>query len=236
MARRARRIRDVLDHELAHVRRRDHWIAWLELAAAVVWWWNPVLWFIRRQLRETREMACDALALADAADARHEYARLLLEMTTGQSFVVRPAPMFGAGPVSKASLQRRLAMLFNEHVTPRVSVRGLAAAALLATVLALILRLNIPAAVVGTFLANPLTVVPMFVFAYWLGCFVLMLPPDPIHFEMSWHWLTTEFVPIWKPFLLGCFLMGLIAGVAGYIVLGGLWHLTLVARYRRSRL
>lgn len=107
--------------------------------------------------------------------------------------------------------------------------------ALLATALALLLRLNIPAAVVGTFLANPLTMVPMFVFAYWVGCALMMLPAEPIHFSMSWNWFTTELVPIWRPFLLGCFTMGLAAALTGYIVLAGLWHATLLARYRQRK-
>lgn len=107
--------------------------------------------------------------------------------------------------------------------------------ALLATAVALLLRLNIPAAVVGTFLANPLTMVPMFVFAYWVGCSLLAVPHDPIHFEMSWQWFTTALLPIWKPFLLGCLTMGLIAALTGYVVLGGLWHLTLVAKYHERR-
>jgi uncharacterized protein len=95
--------------------------------------------------------------------------------------------------------------------------------------------LNIPAAVVGTFLANPITMVPMFVFAYWVGCSLLTVPPDPIRFEMSWQWFTTELVPIWKPFLLGCLTMGLAAAVIGYVLLGGLWHLTLVAKYHERK-
>ncbi len=130
----------------------------------------------------------------------------------------------------------------NRHNVTRAFALGLFLAfvpipihALLATAFALLLRLNIPAAVVGTFLANPLTMVPMFVFAYWVGCALLMVPRDPIHFEMSWQWFTTELLPIWKPFLLGCLAMGLAAAAAGYIVLGGLWHLTLVARYRERR-
>lgn len=105
--------------------------------------------------------------------------------------------------------------------------------ALLATTLALIFRVNIPAAVVGTFLTNPLTFVPLFLFAYWVGCAILMLPPKPIHIEMSWEWLTTQLLPIWKPFLLGCLIMGLGAAVTGYVLLGGIWYLMLVARYRR---
>ncbi|HEY8539290.1 MAG TPA: DUF2062 domain-containing protein [Steroidobacteraceae bacterium] len=107
--------------------------------------------------------------------------------------------------------------------------------ALLATILALLLRLNIPAAVVGTFVTNPLTVVPLFVAAYRIGCSVLMLPREPIHFEMSWHWFTTQLLPIWKPFLLGCFLMGFFSALVGYLALAGLWQLTLLARQRQRK-
>lgn len=105
--------------------------------------------------------------------------------------------------------------------------------ALLATVLALIFRLNVPAAVMGTLLTNPLTVVPLFLFAYWVGCWLLMLPPEPLVFQMSWNWIATELIPIWKPFLLGCLTMSLLTAVCGYLLLGGLWHLSLVLQYRR---
>jgi len=107
--------------------------------------------------------------------------------------------------------------------------------AIVATLLALLFRLNIPAAIVGTFLANPVTVVPMFVWAYWMGCQALMLSPAPIHFEMSWAWFTTELIPIWKPFLLGCFISGLTIALLGYIVVGGLWHLRLVTKYHQRK-
>ena len=56
----------IIAHELAHIRRGDHWVAWLELAAGVVWWWNPLFWFTRKRLRESAEMACDALAIGTA--------------------------------------------------------------------------------------------------------------------------------------------------------------------------
>ena len=36
--------RAVLAHELAHLRRRDHWVRRLEMVAAVFHWWNPLFW------------------------------------------------------------------------------------------------------------------------------------------------------------------------------------------------
>lgn len=106
---------------------------------------------------------------------------------------------------------------------------------LLGAGLALLLRLNVPASIAGTFLVNPLTMVPMYVFAYWCGCRLLDVSVEPIVFEMSWTWLTTTLVPIWKPFLLGCFVLGLASAVIGYIVLGGIWHLSLVLKYHKRK-
>lgn len=41
----------VLAHELAHLKRRDHWVRWLELLAFVLHWWNPLFRPVRRRLR-----------------------------------------------------------------------------------------------------------------------------------------------------------------------------------------
>ena len=43
--------RSILAHELAHVRRRDYLVRWLEWAACSVFWWNPAAWSASRQLR-----------------------------------------------------------------------------------------------------------------------------------------------------------------------------------------
>src|ERR1700722_5348855 len=53
-------VRAVLAHELAHLRRRDHWVRWLELFAGCVMWWNPLFILVRRKIRQYAEQACDA--------------------------------------------------------------------------------------------------------------------------------------------------------------------------------
>lgn len=105
----------------------------------------------------------------------------------------------------------------------------------LAAVLALLLRLNVPAAIAGTFLTNPLTVVPLYWSAYWMGAELLNKPKRHVAFEMSWDWLVTGLIPIWKPFLLGCFVMATLSALAGYLLLGGLWHVTLLLKYHERK-
>jgi uncharacterized protein len=100
---------------------------------------------------------------------------------------------------------------------------------------ALLLRLNVPAAVAGTFITNPLTAAPIYVAAYLLGCQLLGITAHPIHIEMSWVWLTTALLPIWKPLLLGCVVLGAGTALIGYLLLGGLWHVTLVLKYHSRK-
>lgn len=130
----------------------------------------------------------------------------------------------------------------NRHNVTRAFALGLFIAfvplpiqSLLAIVLALWLRLNIPAVVAGTLLTNPFMMVPLFLFAYWVGTRILGVPEHPVAFEMSWHWLTSGLLPIWKPFLLGCAVMGALSALTGYLLLAGLWHVTLVMRYHKRK-
>lgn len=50
----------VLAHELAHLRRRDHWVRGAELVISVLYWWNPMVAWVRRQLHEAEELCSDA--------------------------------------------------------------------------------------------------------------------------------------------------------------------------------
>src|SRR5262245_47525456 len=43
----------LLAHELAHLRRGDPWVRWLELLAQALYWWHPLLGWIRRRVRES---------------------------------------------------------------------------------------------------------------------------------------------------------------------------------------
>ncbi len=99
---------------------------------------------------------------------------------------------------------------------------------LIAALGALALRINVPVAVLTTFVSNPLTIGPMFFLSYRLGQKLLTLQPQPFGFELSIHWLTGQFLTIWQPLLLGCILLGSLAALVGYIVLDLLWRASLV--------
>lgn len=127
------RCRTIIAHELAHVKRRDHWVAWLELAAGCLWWWNPLFWYVRRQLSETADLACDAraLSLMPGAD-RRVYAETFLELSRLASQRQAPAPALGVSTGDRRTIERRLAMILNEHVKSSTPAAAVAAVVLFA--------------------------------------------------------------------------------------------------------
>jgi uncharacterized protein (DUF2062 family) len=108
----------------------------------------------------------------------------------------------------------------------------------LGVILALVLRVNIPATIIGTLMMNPLTMVPMFLLAYRVGVFLLGFEPQPFKPELTLEWLTHGFLNVWQPLLLGCFLCGVLAALIGYVGLDLLWRASLadyVAARRRRK-
>jgi carboxyl-terminal processing protease len=114
-------VRPVLVHELAHLKRRDHWTAWIELLALIVWWWNPVFWFVRRQLRASAEMACDAWVVELLPDQRRAYAELLVEFGRRRRTSQLAFGAVGVNTGSRRMFERRLEMIMNEDSVTRLS-------------------------------------------------------------------------------------------------------------------
>jgi tol-pal system protein YbgF len=123
--------RGILAHELAHLKRGDLWVGWLELAAACVWWWNPLLGVVRRRLHLHAELACDAWVLWALPESGRQYAGVLFRLVTSESGVKAPVPAFGMAAGPAAAFKMRLRMLLDGNAACRVSRKAGAAVVLL---------------------------------------------------------------------------------------------------------
>jgi uncharacterized protein (DUF2062 family) len=111
-----------------------------------------------------------------------------------------------------------------------------------ATILSVMLKVNLPVAVFTTFYTNPLTIVPLYIAAYQVGAWVTKSandgPPEPFSLDGKswsewlpalWNWLLS----MGKPLAVGLPLFALLLAVIGYFAVRGAWRLWAVHAWRR---
>lgn len=97
----------LLEHERAHIRRRDMLAALGQRIVLALLWWSPALYWISRRMDEEREVACDEAAVDCTGDA-HAFARSLTTQAENQLWVRAPRLAVGAiGPRSQFSRRIR---------------------------------------------------------------------------------------------------------------------------------
>jgi beta-lactamase regulating signal transducer with metallopeptidase domain len=112
--------RTVLAHELAHARRHDHWVRWLELIVICLYWWHPAAWFARRKLQQAEEQCCDAWVVWAIPAAAKAYAKALLN--TVEFLDASPSiPPVASGIGHVPLLKRRLNMIVRNPLCPRLA-------------------------------------------------------------------------------------------------------------------
>ena len=108
------RIRIVLCHELAHVRRHDWFVQITAEAVRIAFWFNPLIWIACTRLRRDSEQACDDVVLGQHVPAR-EYAGLLLDLARKCR---KPTSTWASAvPMARPStLERRIAAMLNPAI------------------------------------------------------------------------------------------------------------------------
>ncbi len=75
----AQELNFVIQHELAHIRRRDLWIIPLQAIVQILFFFHPILWFLNRRINYFRELSCDDYAIATSDDSGVAYSKFLLK-------------------------------------------------------------------------------------------------------------------------------------------------------------
>ncbi len=125
----------ILAHELAHHCRRDLWINWIQLALTAVWWFNPVVWILNRQIRKVREDCCDDLLLTRNLTTGQAYCDTLL--SAASTLVGRQGAAVSLGFGDRLHpLGRRFERIMDQTLlrAPRLSLVGILFVAVLAGV------------------------------------------------------------------------------------------------------
>ncbi len=129
-------LRAIIRHELAHVKRLDVFTNWLQVAAQVFYFFNPLVWFANRQTRLEREQACDDWVLQLSGGERKTYADTLVKVVElcsgGRSLV----PGFVGVSEPFTFVARRLRMIADtgRRISTRLSGKVLGALVILALI------------------------------------------------------------------------------------------------------
>ena len=88
--------------------------------------------------------------------------------------------------------------------------------------LAHLFRLNRFVTIIGVYVTNPWTIIPIYTFCTWIGAKCLGIKkilPDIDWGHISFSMLLKDLGPLLMPFLLGTVLIGLLASVASYAII-----------------
>lgn len=108
-------LRFVFLHELAHLKRNDIAVNWVISALLALHWFNPLLWYAFRKMRQDQELACDELALTRITVAeRKDYARTIITLAEAFSSPVRLAGVASVSG-SKGELKRRILVITSRN-------------------------------------------------------------------------------------------------------------------------
>ena len=101
----------VLAHELCHVRRRDNLTAAIHMVVETVFWFYPLVWWIRTQLVVERERACDEEVLRAARDPQ-VYAEGILNVCK----LYLESPVACVSGVTGADLKKRIETIMARRI------------------------------------------------------------------------------------------------------------------------
>ena len=125
----------LLLHELAHYRRGDHWIRGLELLITILFWWNPIAWWARHELREAEEQCCDAWVVWTLPRAARDYAIALMEAIDFVSTTRLAVPVLASPMGEFHDLKRRLLMIKQSSAPRALGWTGYLSICVLAAIL-----------------------------------------------------------------------------------------------------
>ncbi len=73
-------VEHMLMHEFAHIKRGDMVVHGLYMVLQIVYWYNPLLWLVSRQMHHLREICCDATVAGILKEKTMAYRQTLLDI------------------------------------------------------------------------------------------------------------------------------------------------------------
>ena len=111
-------LHNILRHEMTHFKRHDILYKWFAEFVKCVHWFNPISWYVSKQIASECEISCDMSVTKNMTDSEEmSYVSTILSLLpTGKS---KQLPLTTQMASSKKILKRRFAMIKNKKTTSR---------------------------------------------------------------------------------------------------------------------
>lgn len=109
---RVEKLQAIVAHELTHVDRRDFLVTLAAELNRCLYWFHPVSWWLRKQLSNLAEEACDDAAIEQTGD-RTSYARHLLEVAAQVGRSPRRVIQPGLAMARESNVETRIATILD---------------------------------------------------------------------------------------------------------------------------
>jgi len=106
----------IIAHEMCHIRRRDNLTFAMHMLVETLFWFHPLVWWIRARLIEEREQACDEAVLQSGSEAE-VYAEGILNVC---KFYIE-SPLACASGVTGSDLKQRIVRIMTERLGDKLS-------------------------------------------------------------------------------------------------------------------
>ncbi len=111
-------------HELAHYSRCDYLVRVLETIVTALYWWHPVVWWVRKELETVEEDCCDARVVAEFPGEPRHYAEAILDAIDILCERSASMPPLASGLGTAPMLKRRLTRIMTETEVPATTRGG----------------------------------------------------------------------------------------------------------------
>jgi uncharacterized protein (DUF2062 family) len=101
---------------------------------------------------------------------------------------------------------------------------------------AIFFRVNLPLSVVLVWITNPITIAPMFYFAYRIGTLVTGEQATLEPFQFSVEWVRSLGFDILLPMFIGSLICATISSILGYSVILWIWRWHAIDKWKARRL
>lgn len=116
-----KKLKNILLHEISHLRRYDIGLKWITMIATSIHWFNPLMFFIKREINNACELACDESVIKNLSPKeKQDYGDTLISVVSEQKYPhgVMQATMCE----EKRSLKERLIAIMNHNKKSRFIV------------------------------------------------------------------------------------------------------------------